>query len=156
MADISGFAEHLGQNISKFSPLSPRHCGCSLEVRLTKFPVDTVLLDFTGYDPMTYMSTLSALEKDHMLGKIVILDAAQNLEANGEQSKISPYHLPRLSVEGLFLSEKLARTPKKLAPLSTAGPYSSVTSNGGLISPQSPARTHGRPIDLSLVSHRLI
>jgi len=112
-----------------------------------------MLLDFTGYDPMTYMPILSALDKDQVLGKIVILDAAQDLEANGEQSKISPYPLPRLSVEGLFLSEKLARTPKKLAPLSTGGPYSSVTSNGGLISPQSPARSHGRPIDLSLVCH---
>ena len=113
-----------------------------------------MLLDSTGYDPVTYMSILSTLEKDQMLGKIVILDAAQDtLEANGEQSKISPYVLPRLSVESLFLPEKLSRTPKKLAPLSTGGPFSSVTSNGGLISPQSPARSHGRPIDLSLVCH---
>jgi len=36
MTDISGFAEHLAQNISKFSPLFLRHCGCSLEVGLTK------------------------------------------------------------------------------------------------------------------------
>lgn len=119
----------------------------------TAFP-QTLRLFFGGYDPMTYASILSALEKDQMLGKIVVLDAAQDLEANVEQSKNFPYSLPRLSVEGLFLTEKLARTPKKLAPLSTGGPYSSVTSNGGLISPQSPARSHGRPIDLSLPLHK--
>jgi hypothetical protein len=117
--------------------------------------MDAILFDFTGYDPMTYMSILSALEKDQMLGKIVILDTAQALGANGEQPTIFSYPLPHLSVEGLFLSEKLVRSPKKLAPLSTGGPYSSVTSNGGLISPQSPARSHGRPIDLSLVCQRL-
>jgi hypothetical protein len=103
---------------------------------------------------MTYMSILSALEEDQILGKIVILDNAQDLGANGEQPTTFSCPLPHLSVEGLFLSEKLIRSPKKLAPLSTGGPYSSVTSNGGLISPQSPARSHGRPIDLSLPLHK--
>lgn len=98
------------------------------------------------------MTTLSALERDQMLGKIVILYPAQG-SPNGNSENTNVFSMPRLAVDGLFLAGKLPRgLPKKLAPLSTSS-YSSVTSNGGLISPQSPARPSGRPIDPSLVNH---
>ena len=94
------------------------------------------------------MPTMSALERDQMLGKIAILYPAQS-SPNGNES----FSIPHLSVDGLFLAGKLQRgLPKKLAPLSTSS-YGSITSNGGLISPQSPARPSGRPVDPSLVNH---
>jgi len=87
----------------------------------------------------------SALEKEQLLGKIVMMNIPKDLEAES----ILP-SLPRLNLEGLFMGEKLPRVVTKLAPLSV-GPISAVTTNGGLISPQSPARAGGRVIDPSLV-----
>lgn len=98
------------------------------------------------------MPTLSALERDQMLGKIVILHPLQDMQEGNGSSRPNVFSLPRLAVDGLFLAEKLPRgVSKKLAPLATPS-YSSVTSNGGLISPQSPARSTGRPVDPSLVN----
>ncbi|KAF8192602.1 hypothetical protein BJ912DRAFT_848878 [Pholiota molesta] len=97
----------------------------------TCFP-QTLRLYFGGYDPSAYVTTLSALERDHMLGKIVILYPAQG-SPNGNSGNANIFSMPRLAVDGLFLGGKLPRgLPKKLAPLSTSS-YSSVTSNGGLI-----------------------
>ncbi|PPQ77359.1 hypothetical protein CVT25_010941 [Psilocybe cyanescens] len=93
----------------------------------------------------------TALEKDQMLGKIVVLYTSHTQDNNNDRPNV--FSLPRLVLDGLFLLEKLPRAPKKLAPLST-GPYSAVTSNGGLISPQSPPRPPGRPIDPSLPLHK--
>ncbi|KAJ3517558.1 hypothetical protein NLJ89_g427 [Agrocybe chaxingu] len=104
-----------------------------------------------GFDSVTYMSTFGALEKDQMLGKIVLLYPSQSSEATGDRPNV--FSLPRLTVEGLWLTEKLPRSSKKLTPLTT-GPYNGVSSNGGLISPQSPARSVGRPIDPSLPLHK--
>ncbi|KAH9482825.1 hypothetical protein JR316_0004925 [Psilocybe cubensis] len=114
------------------------------------FP-QTLRIFFGGYDPVAYMSTLSALEKDQMLGKLVVLYTSHTHEGNNERPNV--FTLPRMILDGLFLSEKLSRAPKKLAPLST-GPFSAVTTNGGLISPQSPPRPPGRPIDPSLPLHK--
>lgn len=92
------------------------------------------------------MSTFNALEKEQLLGKVVRLSISEDLEE--VDSKLPS--LPRLVLDGLFMREKLPRVVTKLAPLSV-GPVSTVTTNGGLISPQSPARTGGRIIDPSLV-----
>jgi hypothetical protein len=105
----------------------------------------------SGYDPSTHMSVFSALDRDDILGKISLLYPSQAV-ADGISEMPNSFTLPRLVLDGLFLPEKPPRAPKKLAPLTT-GSYSSVTSNGGLISPQSPDRPPGRPIDPSLVSH---
>lgn len=99
---------------------------------------------------MAYMSTFSALEKDQILGKLVLLYSTHD---NTTVDNPGMYSLPRLVLNKLFLPERLPRVVKKLAPLAT-GPFSSVTSNGGLISPQSPARSVGRPIDSSLPLHK--
>ena len=108
----------------------------------------TVNTAVAGYDVMAYMSTFSALEKDQILGKLVLLYSTHdNIAADNP----AMYSLPRLVLNRLFLSERVPHVVKKLAPLAT-GPFGSVTSNGGLISPQSPARSAGRSIDPSLVS----
>ena len=96
------------------------------------------------------MGLFSALDRDDMLGKISLLYPSQTV-ADSDSEMPNSFTLPRLILDGLFLPEKPPRAPKKLAPLTT-GSYSSVTSNGGLISPQSPDRPLGRPIDPSLVS----
>ncbi|KAF8803669.1 hypothetical protein BYT27DRAFT_7225624 [Phlegmacium glaucopus] len=114
----------------------------------TRFP-QTLRVFFGGYDVMTYMSTFSALEKDQILGKLVLLYSTHD---NIAVDNPGMYSLPRLILNRLFLSERVPHAVKKLAPLAT-GPFSSVTSNGGLISPQSPARSVGRPIDPSLVKN---
>ena len=101
-----------------------------------------------GYDVTAYMSTFSALEKDQILGKLVLLYSTHD---NIAVDSPGTYSLPRLVLNRLFLSERVPHVVKKLTPLAT-GPFSSITSNGGLISPQSPARSVGRPIDPSLVS----
>jgi hypothetical protein len=93
-----------------------------------------------------YISTFSTLEKEQLLGKVVRLSVSEKLE----EAESSLPSLPRLVLEGLFMGEKLPRVVTKLAPLSVA-PVGTVTTNGGLISPQSPARTGGRIIDPSLV-----
>lgn len=93
------------------------------------------------------MTTLSTLDKEQMLGKIVVLRPQSQ---DTENNSLNIFTLPRLVVDGLFMLDKPIPTPKKLSPLAT-GPYSAITTTGGLISPQSPARPAGRPIDPSLV-----
>jgi len=95
-----------------------------------------------------YISTFSILEKEQLLGKIVTLSVSKYLEA---ESKLPS--LPRLILEGLFMGEKIPRVAAKLAPLNV-GPVNTVTTNGGLISPQSPTRAGLRFIDPSLPLHR--
>ncbi|KAG5725359.1 hypothetical protein E4T56_gene6781 [Termitomyces sp. T112] len=116
----------------------------------TRFP-QTLRIFFCGgqYDVSGYMSTFDTLEKEQLLGKIVILRSSNELELDSRL----PF-LPRLTVEGLFMTEKLTgRGFPKLTPL-TVGSFSNVTTNGGLISPQSPTRAGGRMIDPSLPLHR--
>ncbi|KAF9469027.1 hypothetical protein BDZ94DRAFT_1286917 [Collybia nuda] len=115
----------------------------------TRFP-QTLRVFFGGghSDIPEYMSTFSILEKEQLLGKLVMLRPSNDIE---DESKLPS--LPRLSLDGIFMTEKLPRVFTKLAPL-TVGLFSTVTTNGGLISPQSPARAGGQVIDPSLPLHR--
>ncbi|KAF8974357.1 hypothetical protein BDZ97DRAFT_1773181 [Flammula alnicola] len=143
--------EDLSRTTSGFTQASPRFSTVDVS-SMNTYSCDVLPFYCAGYDPVVYMPTLSALERDQMLGKIVILHPSQE-SPNGNGDRPNVFSMPRLAVDGLFLSEKLPRgVSKKLAPLTT-GSYSAVTSNGGLISPQSPARPSGRPIDPSLVTH---
>jgi hypothetical protein len=58
------------------------------------------------------------------------------------------FPVPQLVADGLFMISSRASTP----PRPTLAVHSSVISNGGLISPQSPPMSIPRPIDPSLVS----
>jgi len=119
-------------------------------VTFTRIPQTLkVFLAGGNSDVSGYMSTFSALEKEQLLGKVVRLSNSEDLE---EANSTLP-SLPRLVLDGLFMKDKLPRVVTNLAPLSV-GPVSTVTTNGGLISPQSPARTGGRIIDPSLPLHR--
>jgi hypothetical protein len=107
---------------------------------------------FQGYDVSTYMATFSALEKDEILGKLVLIDANQQ---TGLVDQFQIHAIPRLWVDGLFMFERLPKISRMLTPLTMAS-FNSAASNGGLISPQSPDGVLGRVIDPSLVSISLI
>lgn len=72
----------------------------------------------------------------------------QGNELSNETQRLS---IPVLKVDGLFMTQKLSQIPKKLSPLNVT-PFNVVTTNGGLMSPESPARSDARSIDPSLVS----
>ena len=106
------------------------------------------------------MPTLSSLAKEELLGKLVFLQGYN--EMSPEMLQLT---LPSIKVEGLFLADKPAhmlRRPGPPGPLVLPGVTSTVTTNGGLISPQSethsivgaPHRpgTAGQPIDPTKVS----
>ncbi|TFK43379.1 hypothetical protein BDQ12DRAFT_674872 [Crucibulum laeve] len=101
---------------------------------------------FFGGDESPYETTFDALEKDQMLGKLVILRTNSLVKKESHTVRL-------LQLEGLFTTEKLPSPHKKLSPLSV-GPFSAVTTNGGLISPQSPTRNADRRIDPSLPLHK--
>ncbi|KAF8076246.1 hypothetical protein FPV67DRAFT_1573359 [Lyophyllum atratum] len=116
----------------------------------TRFP-QTLRVFFGGgqSDVSGYMSMFSTLEKEQLLGKIVMLRSSSELDVDARLPS-----LPRLNVDRLFMTDRPSgRGFTKLTPL-TVGSFSTVTTNGGLISPQSPARAGGRMIDPSLPLHR--
>jgi len=80
-----------------------------------------------------------------LLGKIVMLHLSNDTDV---ESRLPP--LPGLNTDGLFTRDKPPRGTTKLSPL-TVGSFGSLTTNGGLMSPQSPPRTIGRLVDPSLV-----
>jgi len=113
------------------------------------FP-QTLRVFFGGYDVSTYMATFSALEKDEILGKLVLIDANQQ---TGLVDQFQIHAIPRLWVDGLFMFERLPKISRMLTPLTMAS-FNSAASNGGLISPQSPDGVLGRVIDPSLPLHK--
>lgn len=118
-----------------------------------------------GHDN-AYMSTLSSLAKEELLGKLVFLQGYNELSAEMLQMA-----LPSIQVDGLFLSEKPPSVPRRSGapgPLAFPSATGSITTNGGLISPQSEtysitghihrAGTSGKPIDPTKVrrSHVIV
>ncbi|KAG6832932.1 hypothetical protein H0H92_004816 [Tricholoma furcatifolium] len=114
----------------------------------TRFPQTLRMFFGCGHSDISgYMSTLSILEKEKLLGKMVLIRSSNEMELDPRLPT-----LPRLTIEGLFMAEKPSgRGFPKLSPL-TVSSFSSVTTNGGLVSPQSPARVAGRLIDPSLAA----
>jgi hypothetical protein len=101
---------------------------------------------FGGGHDNGYSSTLTALENEQLLGKLVILQGHN--EPSGEAQRFS---LPVLKFDGLFMTQKLSSFPKKLTPLNVAA-----FNVSGLISPESPARSDVRSIDPSLPLHKQV
>ncbi|KAI0091897.1 hypothetical protein BDY19DRAFT_884720 [Irpex rosettiformis] len=102
----------------------------------TRFP-QTLRVFLAGGRGNTYASTLNSLGQEELLGKLVLLQGS--FEPSAELHQLA---LPSIRVEGLFMSELppgLARRAGTLppGPLALPAPSTSVTTNGGLISPQS-------------------
>ncbi|KAF8897394.1 hypothetical protein BD779DRAFT_1667381 [Infundibulicybe gibba] len=133
-----------------FSQSSPRFL--MVDVGYGQEAVDTKIKDIHSFPPdiaggrrPMYLPLMSALEKEQLLGKLVTLRISPDTENIMEWPP-----LPQLRLDGLFMTQRLSRASKKPTPL-TVGPFSTVTTNGGLISPQSPTRAGGRVIDPLLV-----
>ncbi|KAJ7086743.1 hypothetical protein C8R44DRAFT_820940 [Mycena epipterygia] len=139
-----------------FSQCSPRFSlvdvgygldGTDMKIRecvqtYARFPQTLRVFLAGGNDPQ-YISTFDTLQSEHLLGKIVMLDT-------GDLDTISiPF--PSLRLDNIFMNHKLQQIVQK-PPLSSV---SCVTTNNGLISPQSPASNISlRPIDPSLPLHK--
>ena len=107
-----------------------------------------------GHDN-AYISTLNSLNKEELLGKLAFLQGYNELSP--EMLNLA---MPTIHVPGLFLSEKpqiLVKRSGPPAPLTIPSGVGTVTTTGGLISPQSETHsiggssqrsvTPGRPID---------
>jgi len=116
-----------------------------------RFP-QTLRVFFGGGHDNGYASTLTALENEHLLGKLVTLEGYAD-----NPSELRKLCLPSLKLEGLFVTQQLPSLPKRLAPLTMPG-SNSVTTNGGLMSPRSPSNSSSssekRSIDPSLPLHK--
>lgn len=99
-----------------------------------------LLIAVEGYEDVEYASTFSELDRDQLLGKLVLIQGPSEL------NEPSSYAMPYLNANDLFINQLLiSRIPKKL----NMGSF--VTTNGGLASPQSPPRNRIRQLDPSLV-----
>jgi hypothetical protein len=93
-----------------------------------------------------YSSTLTALDNERLLGKLVILQGYS--EVANELQKLS---LPSLKVDGLFMTHKLPHIAKKPTQLVTPTVSVGTITNGEFTSPRSSEGSGGRLIDSSLV-----
>ncbi|KAJ7499063.1 hypothetical protein FB451DRAFT_1204130 [Mycena latifolia] len=144
--------------LAGFSKCSPRfslvdvgYDGADEKIReyvqtYARFP-QTLRVFLAGANGPQYISTFDALQTEQLLGKLVML-----LADGDSAGSIGNMPLPSLSVDGLFMNPQLQRIAQKPTPLSV----SCVTTNGGLISPQSPVShtSGGRAIDPSLPLHK--
>ncbi|KAJ7368174.1 hypothetical protein DFH08DRAFT_830608 [Mycena albidolilacea] len=140
--------------VAGFSQCSPRFSlvdvGCTNDTdtkireyieTYARFPQTLRIFLAGGHDPR-YASTFDALQNEQLLGKLVIVNS-DDAEGGSTSSFLS------LKVQdGLFMNPKLLQ---RHTPLNMRG----VNSNGGLLSPQSPAsHISGRAIDPSLPLHK--
>lgn len=119
--------------------------------------VDHALLLAGAYD-VSYLSTLTDLENEELLGKVVVLQGCD--EPPEEWRQLA---LPFMQTEGLFMTHKPFPSPQRRpGPVHLVGLNHNVTTTGGLISPQSETEPSvsqssqgpGKPIDPTKVSHR--
>ncbi|KAJ7591209.1 hypothetical protein C8J56DRAFT_935005 [Mycena floridula] len=113
----------------------------------------TVRIFFAGCSwNSEYASTFNSLCKYQLLGKLVMLHGTSDISS----AEPSGYALRHLKVPNLFMEpgDRLtSRAVKKLARLSVGLFSTTITTNGGLISPQSPPRPT-RALDPTLPLHK--
>ncbi|KAJ6516036.1 hypothetical protein C8R45DRAFT_958530 [Mycena sanguinolenta] len=107
----------------------------------TRFPQTLQVFLAGGHDPR-YICTFDALDSEQLLGKLVIMDSD---DGEGSSIKLAVHSLK--VKDGLFMNYKLQQKPTP--------PVRCVNTNGGLISPQSPAsHISGRTVDSTLPLHK--
>jgi len=122
----------------------------------------TLRVFFAGGCDNSYVASLRALEHEELLGKVVVLHGA-----NGPAEEIRQLAVPFMQIEGLFMpSSPSLYVQRRPGPVSLVGVNNSVTTHGGLISPQSEtqssaststqaiAETGGRSIDPTKPLHK--
>jgi hypothetical protein len=135
------------QNIYRRLPAFRKRCVYSL-VASHRYPTETpvMLIICPGGHDNGYTSTLTALENEQLLGKLVLLQGYN--EIANELQKLC---LPSLRVDGLFMTQKLSYVTKRSATLSTPIVCDEATAYGEQISPRLSTSSGGRLIDPSLV-----
>ncbi|KAK7470808.1 hypothetical protein VKT23_002226 [Stygiomarasmius scandens] len=113
----------------------------------TQFP-QTMRVFCTGCHDANYTSTFNGLSSDELLGKLVAIQSSTD-----EIAEPSQYPIPTLMMDGLFISPPLPSSLAKRSPV-PVGSFNTVVLNGGLISPQSPARPSRRLIDPNFPLHK--
>lgn len=81
---------------------------------------------------MSSLSTLTGLDAEELLGKVVILQGSS--EPPEEWRQLA---LPFMQIEGLFMTHKPFSPQRRPGPVHLAGLNHNLTTTGGLVSPQS-------------------
>ncbi|CAL1701468.1 unnamed protein product [Somion occarium] len=98
----------------------------------TRYPQTLRLILGGGYDS-EYLATFNSLNEEELMGKLALLKGP-----NDPADDIQQLALPVIAVEDLFELHKLPSADKRPGPISLPPPgMGSITTNGGLISPQS-------------------
>ncbi|PCH41297.1 hypothetical protein WOLCODRAFT_89178 [Wolfiporia cocos MD-104 SS10] len=97
----------------------------------TRLP-QTLRVFFGAGNDSGYTSTLTSLEKDEYLGKVVMLQGSDDVPEELQQLPMSV-----MQIEGLFMTQAPAFPVRRPGPIPLVGLHHNVTTHGGLISPQS-------------------
>ncbi|OBZ76776.1 hypothetical protein A0H81_03973 [Grifola frondosa] len=156
---FEAFLAGLGQASPRFLLIDVGREGTDAKIKeylqtYTRFP-QTLRVFFGGSDD-SYTSTLATLEKEELLGKLVLMQGSSEPTEDIRQLPV-----PFMQVDGLFMSERPAYVPRRPGPLIGLN-NANVVTNGGLISPQSetqstvPTAARGvpRPIDPTKPLHK--
>ncbi|KAG1832995.1 hypothetical protein EV424DRAFT_1010390 [Suillus variegatus] len=157
--------EQLDAFIMGFSQSSPRFVlvdvGYGKDATFTKiteylqtylrFP-QTQRIFFAGGQENTYAPTIAALQNDGLLGKVAFLEACR-----ASPNYAQKHRLPILTVDTLFINQRLSPPLRTPPPLNMNGLSPTLTS-GGLPTPHSPhsmsASSTGRLVDPTLPLHK--
>ncbi|KAG1820324.1 uncharacterized protein BJ212DRAFT_1478452 [Suillus subaureus] len=139
--------EQLDAFIMGFSQSSPRFV--LVDVGYGK---DATFTKITGGQENTYASTIAALQNDGLLGKVAFLEACR-----ASPNYAQKHRLPVLTVDTLFINQRLSPPLRTPPPLNMNGLSPTLTS-GGLPTPHSPpsmsASSTGRLVDPTLPLHK--
>lgn len=82
-----------------------------------------------------HLTTFRALDYDRLLGKIVLIHGSDGIAVD-----MLKFGLPRIRIDGLFMSplSSVRATPPPISVTTTTNPEGTLTTTGGLVSPQSP------------------
>jgi hypothetical protein len=112
-----------------------------------------VFLGASGVNGPEYLPAFNTMEQDHLLGKFVFIRNQQNEIA----AEIRHFGISSLDTSGVFMTDKLTLVSRRPQPLPLN--VNTVTSHGGLISPQSESQFSSsnngfKPIDPSKPLHK--
>lgn len=126
------FTPRRAQNTYRRIPACPKLCVYSLLVStISVYLVPSHELALDGHDG-TYTSTLMALEKEELLGKVILLHGGN---VPPETLQQLPVHI--MPVDGLFMLHAPSYVQRRPGPIPLTGLKHNVTTHGGLISPES-------------------
>lgn len=135
---FEGFLSGLSQASPRFHlvDVGPGRDGTDVKIKeylqtYTRLPQTLRVFFADGHDG-TYTSTLMALEKEELLGKVILLHGGN---VPPETLQQLPVHI--MPVDGLFMLHAPSYVQRRPGPIPLTGLKHNVTTHGGLISPES-------------------